>query len=537
MRNNFKLGIRMALSYSYLMVIIVVLVGFAVFNMKWIQEEVKGIVYINSDKLELSNTMAKSVLIIGKNIRGIVLFNDAIRMNDDNRELEESIEKYNEAYQSLKNMPMSEAEKQLLDKIKNDADTARDINEQVIKLGLANQDAQAAEILIRQATPAIQQWIEDLDKYVEIQDNFNKVADAKVMQIYKNSLVLLLALGGIGIFLGIIIAFFITGGITGTITKIVSGLTKCSAQLAASATQLAATSQQLSRGSAEQASSIEEVSSTLQEALSMLQQNTENTEQAAALSGQVKESSYQGAGEMQEMVASMNEIKKSSDRIAKIIKIIDDIAFQTNLLALNAAIEAARAGEAGMGFAVVAEEVRNLALRSAQAAKDTASIIEANIEISGKGVAVAGRVHEVLAEITNEAKRVNQLMSSISIASQEQAQGVNQITTGMIQIETVTRQNAANAEESSSAADELNALANNMREIVGQLSLWVNGKITVLSKKTKQLKQGHRHGELSVKPMNTSEKDPLVNQRLLVVANGDHGAASVERLIEDSHDF
>ena len=169
-----------------------------------------------------------------------------------------------------------------------------------------------------------------------------------------------------------------------------------------------------------------------------------------------------------------------SDQIAKIIKVIDDIAFQTNILALNAAIEAARAGEAGMGFAVVAEEVRNLAQRSAQAAKDTTAIIETNIELSGNGVLVAGKVSEALNEITAQAKKVNELMDEIAAAGQEQSQGVNQVNQGMTQIETVTQQNAATAEESASAAEELNAQADNIRQIINELSRLVNGKAAAL---------------------------------------------------------
>jgi methyl-accepting chemotaxis protein len=207
----------------------------------------------------------------------------------------------------------------------------------------------------------------------------------------------------------------------------------------------------------------------------MLQQNTVNTNQAARLSEQAKESANKGNAEMQEMMNSIQEIKKSSDQIAKIIKVIDDIAFQTNILALNAAIEAARAGEAGMGFAVVAEEVRNLAQRSATAAKDTTAIIESNIELSTKGVCVAERVREALTDITTQAKKVNELMNEISAASQEQTQGIDQVNKAMIQVETVTQQNAANAEESASASEELNAQADSMRIIVRELSEIVNG--------------------------------------------------------------
>jgi methyl-accepting chemotaxis protein len=180
-------------------------------------------------------------------------------------------------------------------------------------------------------------------------------------------------------------------------------------------------------------------------------------------------------------MSSMTEIKKSSDQIAKIIKVIDDIAFQTNILALNAAIEAARAGEAGMGFAVVAEEVRNLAQRSAKAAKDTTAIIESNIELSTKGVSVAERVGESLNEISSAAIKANELMNEIATSSAEQAQGVEQVNKAISQIESVTQQNAASAEESASASEELNAQAESMQKIVRELSELVNGAKNILN--------------------------------------------------------
>jgi methyl-accepting chemotaxis protein len=284
----------------------------------------------------------------------------------------------------------------------------------------------------------------------------------------------------IGIFIGIIVALFFgiatSVMITRPINSAVVTLNEGVRQVAAASNQLSSSAQQLSQGSAEQASAIEESSSTLQETTSMLHQNTLNTEQATVLSEKTKDSSNKGSHEMQEMMDSMQEIKKSSDQISKVIKVIEDIAFQTNILALNAAIEAARAGEAGLGFAVVAEEVRNLAQRSAQAAKDTTMMIEANIELSGKGVSVAERVREALTEITIQAKKVNELMGEILAASQEQALGIDQVNKAMGQMESVTQKNAASAEESASAAEELTAQAESMRSFVAELSKLVNGK-------------------------------------------------------------
>jgi len=270
------------------------------------------------------------------------------------------------------------------------------------------------------------------------------------------------------------------------ITSAVHQLNQNAQKVAVASTQLSAATQELSQGSSEQASAIEETSSVLQESASMLYQNAENTKQTAKLTEQTHESANKGNNEMNEMMNSIQEIKKSSDRIAKIIKVIDDIAFQTNILALNAAIEAARAGEAGTGFAVVAEEVRNLAGRSAQAAKDTAVIIESNIELSRKGVSVAERVQAALMGITANTKEVNELIEEISAASQEQSQGVEQVTKAMSQMETVTQRNAVNAEQSASISMELSSQAKDMKKTVYRLSQIVSGVEATLDKEDDQ---------------------------------------------------
>jgi Methyl-accepting chemotaxis protein len=288
-------------------------------------------------------------------------------------------------------------------------------------------------------------------------------------------LYLMLTVGLIIIVGGMLLCIFMSRSIYKPILENVGNLDESAQQVASASEQLSSTSQQLAEGNSEQAASIEETSATLEESASMIQQNSQNTKQAALLAGQTKASADKGSSEMDEMMTSMTEIKKSSDQIAKIIKVIDDIAFQTNILALNAAVEAARAGDAGMGFAVVAEEVRNLAQRSAQAAKDTAGIIESNIELSEKGVNVAKRVGESLAEITLQAKKVNELMDEIAAASQEQTQGISQITKAITQMEKVTQMNASNAEESAAASEELAAQAENMKDVVDLLFKLVNG--------------------------------------------------------------
>jgi methyl-accepting chemotaxis protein/methyl-accepting chemotaxis protein-1 (serine sensor receptor) len=253
-------------------------------------------------------------------------------------------------------------------------------------------------------------------------------------------------------------------------------LSESAVQIASAAGQLAASSQTMAQGSSEQAATIEETSSATAQINSMAQRTKESSRSAAEMMGRSQLSFQTTNRQLTEMVGAMQEINASSQRISKIIKVIDEIAFQTNILALNAAVEAARAGEAGMGFAVVADEVRNLAQRCAQAAKDTADLIEESITRSTGGRAKVDQVALAIREITTESAKIKLIVDEINAGSVEQSTGIDQISRAISQMEQVTQGTASSAEQGAAAAEQLNSQAVTMKDVVGRITSMVDGE-------------------------------------------------------------
>ena len=258
--------------------------------------------------------------------------------------------------------------------------------------------------------------------------------------------------------------------------KMISEKMDAAAKAVASASkQVASSSQTLAEGTNEQASSLEESSSSLEQISSQTRQNAEHGRKAERSRDEARASLQEGVKAMNETSQAMDRISERGEEIRSIIKTIDDISFQTNLLALNAAVEAARAGEAGKGFAVVAEEVRNLAQRSAKAAQDTQELIEKTIEEIKAGSGLLGQTKQAFDRTVEQNKKVGQLIEEIATATDEQAQGIEQVNTAVAEMDKVVQQNASDSEEMASAAQEMSSRAEEMNTLVQELNILVTG--------------------------------------------------------------
>ncbi|MCP4722194.1 MAG: hypothetical protein GY860_22270 [Desulfobacteraceae bacterium] len=264
--------------------------------------------------------------------------------------------------------------------------------------------------------------------------------------------------------------------VTKPLTMVIDGLSEGANQVASASGQISNASQSLAEGSSQQAASIEETSSSMEDLSSMTKKNAGNSSHADSLMAETNQVISSANGSMIHLTNSMEEISKASEKTSKIITTIDEIAFQTNLLALNAAVEAARAGEAGAGFSVVADEVRNLAMRAANAAKNTAELIESIVKKVDGGSELVSTTSDDFSKVANSADKVGGLVAQISEASNEQSRGIDQINTAVFEIDKIVQQNAANAEESAAASEEMNAQAEQFKKFVGDLVLLVTGK-------------------------------------------------------------
>jgi len=426
-------------------------------------------------ELALAGNLKATANIMRTGQRGVLL----LTLQKDAKGVEKQQQDYAKYYQTerellarLRPLLVTDKAKELTSALESQVEQHAACFREVAELCAADKIDEAAALYRQKGLPAgvamekaaaeLTELVAQLLK-VSSTNGADKVGSARWTAIFMNVMALVVAA----------IMIFIVRGTSQTLRRMAAELSEGSGQIHAATAQVSSASQSLAQAASQQSASMQETSSSSEQVTSMMRKNTENSKAAAQFMDTVDARVADGNAALDQMVASMQEITSSSAKISKIIKAIDEIAFQTNILALNAAVEAARAGEAGMGFAVVADEVRSLSHRSAQAAQDTAALIEESIGKSNEGSAKLQQMAEVIRSITESTSKVKALVDEVSLGSDEQARAIDGISSAIAQMTQVTQATAANSEETAAASQEMAAQAQTLNQIAMQLRTMV----------------------------------------------------------------
>ena len=509
MLTNLKIGTRLTVGFGLILALLLLIAGVGINRMGSIAADTKQIVTHYNVQNNLARDMAEQIQTVARLLRTVLLMDNLADKQDNAAKMAAARATYDELTKKLDASTKSPESKAIMADIASQATKARAANTQVLELALAGKDKEANRLLFAEARGATTAWQASLDKgSLYFRERVDKAYEnAKATE--KQAELVVISVGALALLLGALLAFFITRSITqplaamgavietvaqGDLTQRVEihskdelgqlgrilnttneGLREMVLQIQESAQAISSASGEISMGNTdlsrrteEQAASLEETASSMEQITSNVNQTADNARSANTESAQARRVAQEGGTAVTQVTAAMDSINQSSAKINEIIGVVDEIAFQTNLLALNAAVEAARAGEQGRGFAVVAAEVRNLAKRSADAAKEIKGLIRESVAKSTDGNKVAAHAGETIAAVVANVQRVTSLVGEIANATQEQSTGLNEINKAVVQMDEVTQQNAALVEEAAAAAESLDEQAHALTEIVAR---------------------------------------------------------------------
>ncbi len=509
---SFTIGKKLFLGIGALLLLSFALGTTALIGINAVNEHIQSIVNDTVKRQTLAHSMAADIAELTGITRGMVLrgiLKDDVAQQSYEQQFSVLTDRLDSEIQAFTAMSVKPETQQELTDVKQGIDTIRPAKDAILEAFKAGDTTAALGILDKTVRPTQKRLDADIADILKTQDvrladDRESATSASSTSRWIDSILLLLA-----VVLGVVVTVVVRR-ISAVLSSSVIELAQSSEQIAAAASQVSSSSQSLAQGASEQAATIEETSSVSVEINSMAQRNTENSRQTAEIVTGSEAGFQRANSSLSEMVVAMEGISSSSQKISKIIKVIDEIAFQTNILALNAAVEAARAGEAGMGFAVVADEVRSLAQRCAQAAKDTTDLIEDSIQKSDGGMIKVDQVAVAIREITAQSAQIKTLVDEINLGSIEQSRGIDQISRSIGQMEQVTQSSAANAEETAAAAEQLSAQAKTMNDVVARLrSMVQSDSESHLSHASASSVRTHSHAASNTRPLSIKTRSTV----------------------------
>lgn len=477
LNKNMTLGRRLLLGQGLLTGFLVLVGGMGVLTVNSLRGSLDTVVSMETRKLDLAGAAdAAGATILAAN-RGMVLSGltgETARIESYVQQAEANQRELESSLKEIESLLFTAEGKTLIAELQRLAADTRRVSAELVAAIRGQRYDEATKLLAEKLRPIAETMDERSSKFVQLQRKLlsERADSARTKATLANIVMIGLVIAAA------IVAVLLLRSVMGsnrTLRQICAEIAEGARQVASASKQVSSASSALAQGSSEQAASLEETSASTEEINSMTQKNAENASTAARETENADRLLAETTQKLDQMILSMKEINTSSEKISRIIRVIDEIAFQTNILALNAAVEAARAGEAGMGFAVVADEVRNLAQRCAQAAKDTSDLIEESIVRSQEGKGKLDDVSAWVNRVVENASRIKVLANEVHMGSQEQARGIEQIARAVSQMQQVTQSTAASAEESASAGEEMSAQAAHLNDAVARLSGLVGG--------------------------------------------------------------